>query len=41
MEMLANAVIPFTAVYAVAQRDSISAGLAGLVLTYSLAVRIA
>ena len=39
LETLANVVVLFTAVYAVAQRDSISAGLAGLVLTYSMAVR--
>ena len=39
MESLSSVVVLFTAVYAVAQRDSINPGLAGLVITYSITVR--
>ena len=39
LETLSSLVVLFAAVFAVAQRDTMSAGLAGLVLTFSVSVR--
>ena len=38
-EILADFVVLFTVIFAVIQRDALSAGLAGLAVTYSLQVR--
>ena len=38
-EILSSCVVLFTVIFAVLQRDSLSAGLAGLAVTYALQVR--